>query len=346
MAKGFGTPLAYVALVDGDRLVLLAHQGLPEVVAGRMEVLMRRSAVPSALQSAEPTLIDDLGAIPDLSECVERIGFGASAFMIAPLALPDGEVIGALCAGRPDQHVWDDEDRAILTDLAAAATLILRHRDMIHAIGALMSGVSQLVTPVRALTEQVRRLNGLVANNDDPRVRTIAALAGARVREVEELLHAAETMARTARTRVAAEPVTTDVFAIVRRSLDRALGAEAETADVRGAETPVTARCDPLELERSLTALLVSVRQFAAGSEDMQLRLLEGATKVRIAIRDQGHGIPASELARLLASFELVGSETAASFQTAHGVVTAERGYVRATSSPDGTSFEITLPKG
>ena len=138
---------------------------------------------------------------------------------------------------------------------------------------------------------------------------------------------------------------TTDISALITRSLDRALGADAGGATVRAGDEPVMARADPLELERALTALLISVRQFATGTDQIQVRVLESEARIHIEVIDEGQGIPASEVARLLASFELDGSAPAASLQLVNGVVYASRGVAVARSSAQGTVFRITLPR-
>jgi signal transduction histidine kinase len=90
---------------------------------------------------------------------------------------------------------------------------------------------------------------------------------------------------------------------------------------------------------------LISVRQFATGTERIQVRVLEGKSHIQVEVTDRGRGIPASEVARLLSSFDVAGSASAASLQLVNGTVYASRGVAVAESSTDGTVFRITLPR-
>jgi signal transduction histidine kinase len=345
VALGFGAQMAYVALTDGNRLVLLTHRGMPQSVAARGEMPAHGSVLEKATDAGEALFIDDLRRLPDLADSAELTELGAVGLAVIPLRLPDGEVVGALCLGTTRAYAWSDGERTILNELAAAATLIVRHRDAIHASGALRAQVAGLGTSVRALTEQVRRLSALVENHEDPRVRTFAALATGRVKDVERRLADTELAARSASERTAEATAVTDVSALITRSLGRALGADGDAATVRGGEAPVMARADPIELERALTALLISVRQFATGTERIQVRVLEGKSHIQVEVTDRGRGIPASEVARLLSSFDVAGSASAASLQLVNGTVYASRGVAVAESSTDGTVFRITLPR-
>jgi signal transduction histidine kinase len=334
----------YVALADGDRFVLLAHHGLPKNVAARGELPAGSSLLVRSLEEREPTLIDDLAAHDDLRHIVERSELGLRALVIVPLSLTDGEVIGAMCAGQRESHAWTSEDAAIFKDLGSAATLILRHRDAIHASGAVSAGIGKLSLRGRALTEQVRRLNALVSDDDDPRVRTFAALAAARVHEVEGTLRDLEAMTGTNALPEAPGSVTTDLSAVVYRSVGQALGVEADGADVRVDVEAATARCDPLEIERSLTTLLISLRGFAAGTDGINVRVFESGSNVHIDIVDLGQGIPAAEVARLVANFKPSARAPVSSLQLVDGAVLADSGTITAESSWRGTSFHITLP--
>jgi hypothetical protein len=345
MAAGFEAPMVYVAVMDRNRLVLLAHQGLPEQIAARGELPADGSAMKQALAEENSLFIEDVRKAHGLETCVEHAHLGGVALAIIPLYLPVGEVVGGICLVKTRPYSWTDDERTILSDLAAAATLIVRHRDAIHASGALRAQVGALAVPVRALTEQVRRLSTLVENDEDPRVRTFAALATSRVKQVERILSDTETAARSAGERTTQVTASADISALITRSLRRALGPEAGGAAVRAGVQPVMARADPVELERALTALLFSVRQFAAGTDQIHVRVRESAVSVHVEVMDLGQGIPASEIARLLASFDLDGSPAAASLHLVDGTIFAARGVVAARSSTEGTVFRITLPR-
>ena len=343
LKQALNVSIAYVALPEEGRLVLIGHLGEPGGATGWREMPMERSVCAAALAVRETVMVDDLSVDGLFTPSAELEEVGAVAFAAVPLGMPDGEMVGALCVGQAKKRAWSRRDRAVLTHMAAAAALILRHRSTIHAAATLAQSVAGLDGPLKALTDQVRRLTTMVAEHDDPRVRRTAALAGNRVQEVERLMHAAHAAARRTVKRSAETNV--ELTGLVRRSVSSAANVSGSEQFRFDPKTPaLMVRGDPLELEHSLTALLLTVAEYAAGTNEIHLRLIERKLAVLLDIIDLGLGVPAAELVRMLSRFRVGAESTAGTLHLVGGVVFADRGIVRARSSARGTAFRITLP--
>jgi signal transduction histidine kinase len=346
LAESLDVPIAYVALREARRLVLSGLIGQSGKAPEWREMALEGSACGTAVAAGEAVMVSDLSTDPTYAASAELELLGAVSFAAFPLALQSGETIGALCAGRLSGGEWTSRDRAVMTHLAAAATLVLRHRSAINAAAALADAVGNMEAPLQRLTDQVRRLTTLVADHDDPRVRTIAALADSRVREVDELMRVARAAARPALGHPTEGQVATDLVELVRRSAASATSVSASEVFRFDTELKqVMVRCDPLELEQSLTTLLLTMAQYAAGTAEIHLRLREGVGTIRIDVIDLGLGVPAAELARMVSRVQIPSSSTSGMVRLVGGVVFADRGGVRARSSARGTAFRIPLPR-
>lgn len=137
------TPVTAVSLLDADRQFFLSAQGLPEPWAVLRETPLSYSFCRSVVETGLPFVVRDARRDPRVRGNPAITELGVVAYLGVPLALPDGCVIGALCAIDNEPRGWTEEDEWALTDLAGAAMAELaaglRLREL-NATGAALRG--------------------------------------------------------------------------------------------------------------------------------------------------------------------------------------------------------------
>lgn len=334
--------LAYVALIDGRRFIIASQDGLSAPATGLGQFEAAGSWSEAALARREPLVLNDSSGHRGNPE-FELIG--SLAHVAVPLEMPDGEMVGTLCAGSDGSHTWTPRDLEMLAHLTQATTLVLRNRQTIHATHSMSDLLRRMAEPIRDLSSHVRSLTGLVAGVDDPRVRTFAALADSRVRALVPLSREIQMATQSAHERPPGGRRIVDVVELVRRSLASARAAVGSTdVFLDTSPTAITAEVDPLELEESLTALLISVMHFAGAGGQIRVRVAMAGETARVDIVKLGPEVPIAEVARMIGQFRLGGHLPDAMMRLTGHAFSAGSGPIRARTSPNRTAFRVTLP--
>jgi GAF domain-containing protein len=345
-AKVLAVPMAYVALLDGDRLTITGQLGLPAAVAGLGELGLERSVARVALAGHVPMFIDDLADHAALRDSNERVLLGAAAHASLPLELPGGEVVGTFCAADTVGRPWTARDEEILGDIAAAVAVILRNRERIRAAGAVAQLLDRIPEPVLSLTRQVRRLLAQVEGSTDPRTTQFASLTSGRIEAVEGLIRDAEVFTRRTAPATPGERRTADLTDVVERAVASAQAASGRMlANLEGPPAAILVTCDPLELERLLTALIVSLMRYTDHADDIRLRLQNRGDVGCLDITHVGRGVPIAAFTRMVTTFRLTGSRASAAIRMVDGTILAENGLVSGRSSGSETAFRISVPR-
>ena len=114
------TPVAAITLLDADRQFFLSADGLSEPWASLRETSLSLSFCRLVVETELPLAVEDARSDPRVrgNSAIETLG--VVAYLGVPLALPDGCVIGTLCAIDCEPRRWGAEDEQALTDLAGA----------------------------------------------------------------------------------------------------------------------------------------------------------------------------------------------------------------------------------
>ncbi|WP_337268433.1 PAS domain S-box protein [Oryzifoliimicrobium ureilyticus] len=111
-------PVAIISIVDADRQVFAGHCGLPEPWASRGETPMTHSFCQHVVETNDIFSVSD-ATIHDLVRENLAIGdLGVVAYLGVPVALPTGEIAGALAAIDTQPRDWSAHDLACLKSLA------------------------------------------------------------------------------------------------------------------------------------------------------------------------------------------------------------------------------------
>lgn len=115
-------PVALVSLLDADRQFFLSAQGLSEPWASLRETPLSHSFCRSVVETGAPLSVADAREDPRVVGHPAIEALGVVAYLAMPIVLPDGHVVGTLCAIDRVPRAWSAEDSRALADLAAVAT--------------------------------------------------------------------------------------------------------------------------------------------------------------------------------------------------------------------------------
>lgn len=153
-------PVAIVSIVDESRQVFAGHCGLPEPWASRGETPLTHSFCQHVVERAEPLLVTDANMHELVRENHAIADLGVVAYLGVPIALPTGEILGALAAIDTQERVWSDRELSSLKSLArivereiALGLSELEHRNAAQVHHDLRTKAVQEATATRSLLQ-------------------------------------------------------------------------------------------------------------------------------------------------------------------------------------------------
>jgi two-component system, LuxR family, sensor kinase FixL len=111
-------PVSLISLLDAERQFFLSAQGLPEPWAGLRQTSLAYSFCRTVVETGLPLVVADAREDPRVRGNPAVAELCIVAYLAVPLALPDGCVIGALCAIDRERRDWTAADEQALTELA------------------------------------------------------------------------------------------------------------------------------------------------------------------------------------------------------------------------------------
>ncbi len=293
-------------------------------------------------------------------------GVGAQASRKAAVTNLPWSLSVALAHARVETPELQGRRRILLAGFALASLLVLAggyftfrgiYREL--AVARLQSDFVSAVshefrTPLTSLRQLSEMLAGGRLVNEERRQRYYEAMAadsGRLQRLVEELLNFGRMETGAMRYRLdpldAAEVVRA-VAADFERQLDQG------RVELSTPETPCRVRGDRDALSLALWNLLDNAFKYSPENPAVRVEVSRNGTRVAIAVRDQGVGIPRRERKRIFRKFER-GAGAIVSGQKGTGVGLAivqhvargHRGEIRLESEPGrGSTFTLLLPAG
>jgi len=140
-----------------------------------------------------------------------------------------------------------------------------------------------------------------------------------------------------------------DVVARAARALEPLIQARGQHLEFVPPPQPVMASVDAERLGRVLRNLLGNAQKYGREQGTISITVERGATDVRIAVTDDGPGIPRADLERIFERFYRVsGSGSSGSglgLAIARGLVVLHGGHLSVESTPGhGSTFRVALP--
>ncbi|MBL6459429.1 PAS domain-containing protein [Belnapia sp. T6] len=134
-------PVSLISLLGAERQFFLSAQGLPGPWAGLRQTSLAYSFCRTVVETGLPLAVDDAREDPRVCGNPAVAELGIVAYLAVPLTLPDGCVIGALCAIDRERRGWTAEDEQALRELAdvvmSEIAAGLRQRELQAAAAAL-----------------------------------------------------------------------------------------------------------------------------------------------------------------------------------------------------------------
>jgi methyl-accepting chemotaxis protein len=125
-----GVPVALISLVDSDRQWFKSSDGLSEPWASQRQTPLSHSFCKHVVESGEPFIVEEARDHRLVSRNLAIDDIGVEAYLGVPLTLPDGSVIGSLCAIDTKPRTWSRDDQTLLRELARCvmAEIVIRDR--------------------------------------------------------------------------------------------------------------------------------------------------------------------------------------------------------------------------
>lgn len=127
-AAALGVPVALVSLVDEDRQFFKSCVGLPRPWADTRQTPLSHSFCQHVVSGAQALVITDARRHPLVRDNPAIDELGVVAYAGFPLRMPDGEVLGSLCAIDSEPREWTQQDLDTLRDLAESVMTEIRLR--------------------------------------------------------------------------------------------------------------------------------------------------------------------------------------------------------------------------
>jgi signal transduction histidine kinase len=223
----------------------------------------------------------------------------------------------------------------------------VRSRDEFLSVAA-----HELHTPITSLHLMVQALQrGSVPTTEDT-IRQTFLLADRQVRKLIKLIDELLDVSRIEAHRFPIELEPVDLAALARDVATRFEedAARAGSTIVVQANEPATGHWDPMRLEQVVANLLSNAIKFGAG-KPIVLDVSATSRAARLAVRDQGIGVPPERSARIFERFERGVSSRqygglGLGLYIVRTIVEGMGGWVACEANPDGgTTFQVVLPR-
>lgn len=341
---------ARVTLVDRDRQFFKSRSDVARSNPELHETPLTHSFCQYAVAARNRFVVQDARQHPQVRDNPAIDDHGVVAYAGETLETSGGHVLGTLCVVSKEVREWTDSELDLLGELAHLALTEIEYRLRSRALQRLAAVAAELHGPAADLSDAVLRLATEAEQSDQPVVGRLAVAARARMQRLGSVVEELDELIQW-------RP---DVVEEVHRPaalgdrLMRAARAASATVPDRSLRTeirdrPLTARCDPLAVERALTNLLVGAMQHAAIEVPVELAMNRAGNDIEMHLDSDGRAMPVSELTRLVGQLhsaltEPGASTTAASLQASGRTTRIGHGSVAATTGPAGTYLSFTVP--
>lgn len=373
-ADHYRAPIALVSLVDSSRQWFKSRVGLDVVETPReyafcAHAILQREAFIVCDASQHPAFQNNPLVVGD-----PKIRFYAGA----PLTLKTGQRVGTLCIiDQQPRHAFTQRDAAVLTDLAAVVVDELELRLATRALDAQKTALDRALdeahAAIRAKSEFVANmshelrtpLNAIIGFSELMKAGTFGPLGSPNYDEYIQHIHESGghllsiindilDLARTESGHVCLNETAVDLDEIVRRAVNMVRNkALSGGIELRVQErTGIQLTADPVRLLQILINLISNAIKFNRSGGWVSVRAQWNAADIEICVEDNGIGIAAADLQRVMEPFVQADSKlarmqegTGLGLSICKRLVELHRGTMQIESSPgNGTKISVRLP--
>ena len=350
---------ASIGLWDAERGVLAF------TVQGRAVDLAPTAGLPSsqAFLRQKATIGVDIRESPPAYSDLGR-SYGRRTVLAAPITAGEKR-LGVLTVFAPRSPIFAEDDLALVQLLADQAAVILESRALIDEATRmrareeatrlkddfLSAAAHDLKTPLTTLVARAqllerRALRDPAAPADLPSIRLMVQEGQRLKRLVIELLDAS----RAERGRLIGERAPVDLTALAR---EVSTYHQSDRHDIQvEADGPLVGAYDQLRIAQLLENLIENAVKYSPQGGPVRVRVWRDGDQARLAVSDQGIGIPAGDLPHIFDRFHRAANVDDRRFVgmglglfICRGIVEQHGGRIWASSrAGQGTTFHITLP--
>jgi two-component system, NtrC family, sensor kinase len=369
-----------VSLIDGDRLytyvpLIHGHRLQPQVVIELSESIAseRQYARGAVIGAVYTTLVLlSVAGLLALGLGVWLVGRPVRALIAQARRVGAGDLSGRIEMRRRDElgelaeetnmmceRLAEARDRvAAETSARIAALEQLRHADRLATVGKLSSGIAhEMGTPLNVVGGRAQMIvsGDAVGEEVVDNARIIVAQVERMTRSIRQLLDFAR--------RRSPRKETHDVRQVVRQTallMQPIADKQRVVIETEEDAQPVLARIDAGQIQQALTNLVLNAIQAMPRGGRVRIRLSrehaeppaghegQAGEVLRIAVRDEGEGIPAEIRDRVFEPFfttKGIGEGTGLGLSVSYGIVREHGGWIDVESEPGkGSCFSIALP--
>jgi GAF domain-containing protein len=347
-------PVSFVTLVDFDEQVLRGAWRRDEPYNDVRCMPLQGTFCWFSVVTGEKLVINDARVDSLVRDAAPVVKEEIVAYAGFPLKTGSGHVLGSLCAIDRQPREWSAAQLALLRDLAAIVVHEIEHRLASKSVDELRAVGRQLADRLSGMVDAVHGLAEVAEQQDDLRLHRFTALAVSRMNEVKDLTGQLqqETVVQVDRVGELARIDLREAVDRAVRSTRLATSTGAIEADLGPVALPV--RCNPLQLERSITHVLVAALHHMTGENPLRvvLGMVTGTAGphaqmpvAQLTVSGPSSRVPASELARIVARLRAAIGEAisershVASIRMVAGQTSASNGSIVANSTTDGLTL-------
>jgi len=349
-----------------QKLRFLAMQWYERDVLRPMTVPLNGSAAGWVFRKGQPLIIQNVKVDKRHFDVVDRMTNHETHSLVAVPLLVRGEVIGVLEAlNKKDDAHYTEEDLAILETLGALAAQAIQNMDLTRKVRAAKADFAEferlksdfiaitsheLRTPLGLILGHATFLRELAGEQFSEQLDTIIRNA-TRLKEIVENLSDVDNYEngsaivrgnQVSMAKIAEEVV----LSFCHEAEQRNLHLKNETGDSR-----YYVHADPVKISIALSNLVKNAVQYTEVGGHVTVKVDEESGYVRVAVMDDGIGIPARELPRVFDRFYQVETHLTRRYggmglglAVAKATVELHGGRIWAESSGKGSTFTFLLP--
>lgn len=284
------------------------------------------------------------------------------SYLAVPVVSRSGEVIGGLFLGHKERAKFTEREEKLVAGLASQiavamdnARLFDKVRESLRLRDEFLSISShELKTPLTSLKMQLQLFAHILHNDKGPvpeeRVKKIVEVSERQVNRLNSLVEDLLDVSRIQSGKLSLYKEAVDLSDLVREIAERYSPLMRQSNCTLDYAVPpkLVVKVDRIRFEQVLINLVSNAMKYAPGSHVM-IRLEEFAGEMKITVKDNGPGIPASAHERIFNRFESVnardGKGLGLGLYIVRQIVEAHEGTIHLSSQPgQGAEFTISLP--
>ncbi|GIV98270.1 MAG: hypothetical protein KatS3mg057_2927 [Herpetosiphonaceae bacterium] len=271
-----------------------------------------RRAVPKIIPEITDTLLESNAC--DTEHLAMLRGLGFKSGLIVPI-VARGRTLGAITFIMAESgRRYDEDDLALAEELARRAAVAIDNARLYHESQEALKirdqflsiAAHELKTPITALlgyTQLLQRRAEREGSADERNVRALHSLSE-QAQRLNRLINALLDISRIRTGQFTIERERVDITALARRMVEELQPTlEHHRLEFRAPAEPLFAEGDELRLEQVLQNLLQNAVKYSPNGGLIQVIVDRQDAEVRIAVVDQGIGIPEESLPKLFTRF-------------------------------------------